>query len=123
MLFSLAAPWLAARKVDDAYAAIERDDPDAALDEARRARTLNPLSIEPLLATAAAEEARGDDRAALERYVEAVDLQPLNWRPWYELGRFELATGRQERGIRHLRRARELDPLGLANDLLVSIGQ
>jgi tetratricopeptide (TPR) repeat protein len=122
LLFSLAAPWLATRRVGDAYAAIERDDPEAALDSARRARTLNPLSIDPLLAEAAAEEARGDGRSALVRYVEAVELQPLNWRTWYELGRFELRTGRRERAIRHLQAARELDPLGPANDLLVELG-
>ena len=121
-LYSLAAPWLATRSVDDAFAAIDRDDPEAALNAARRARALNPLAIEPLFVTAAAEEARGDGRSALVRYVQAVELQPRNWRTWYELGRFELRTGREQRAIRHLERARELDPLGPANDLLVSIG-
>jgi len=121
-VFSLTAPWLAARDVADAYAALDRDEIGTALDEAKSARALNPLAIEPLFATAAAEEARGDDRAALERYVQAVDLQPENWRTWYEFGRFELSTGRRARGLRHLRRARELDPLGPANDLLVSMG-
>jgi tetratricopeptide (TPR) repeat protein len=121
-VFSLTAPWLAARDVADAYAALDRDEIGQALDEAKSARALNPLAIEPLFATAAAEEARGDDRAALGRYVQAVDLQPKNWRTWYELGRFELGTGRRARGIRHLREARELDPLGPANDLLVSLG-
>ena len=121
-VFSLTVPWLAARDVADAYAALDRDEVGLALDEAKSARSLNPLAIEPLFVTAAAEEARGDDRAALERYVEAVDLQPKNWRTWYELGRFELSNGRRARGIRHLRMARELDPLGPANDLLVSLG-
>jgi hypothetical protein len=121
-VFSLTAPWLAARDVAAAYAALDRDEIGQALDEAKSARALNPLAIEPLFATAVAEEARGDDRAALGRYVQAVDLQPKNWRTWYELGRFELGTGRRARGIRHLREARELDPLGPANDLLVSLG-
>lgn len=121
-IVSLAAPWLAARDVDDAYAAIEQGQPEEALDEARRARTLNPLSIEPLLAVAAAEEAGGDQRAAWERYVDAVELQPHNWRSWYELGRFELSIERREAGIRHLSRSRELDPLGPANDLLAAMG-
>jgi O-antigen ligase len=121
-IVSLAAPWLATRDVDDAYGAIERRQPGKAVDEARRAQRLNPLSIEPLLARAAAEEARGDLRAAWEIHVEAVDLQPQNWRSWYELGRFELDIGRRDAGIRHLRRSRELDPLGPANDLLAAMG-
>jgi hypothetical protein len=121
LVSSLVSPWLASRSVAAAYRAIERRDVTDALDDSRRARALNPLSIQPLLATAAAEEARGDERAALERYVEAVELQPDNWRSWYELGEFERITGRRERAIRHLRRARELDPLGPANDVLVSM--
>jgi O-Antigen ligase len=121
-LFSLAAPWLATRKVEEAYAAVERSEIQAALDAANRAKTLNPLAIEPLLALAAAEEARGGDRAALVYYVRAVELQPLNWRTWYELGRYELATGRRERAIRHLQRSRELDHLGPANDRLLQLG-
>jgi hypothetical protein len=121
-VFSLVSPWLASRSVTQAYEAIDRDDLTEAVDSSRRARTLNPLSIEPLLARAAAEEARGDDLAALESYVEAVELQPRNWRPWFELGRFELATDRSQRAILHLQRARELDPLGPANDELVRLG-
>jgi Flp pilus assembly protein TadD len=121
-IVSLAVPWLAAREVDDAYAAIEQRQPGKAVDEARRAKMLNPLALEPLLALAAAEEARGNLRAAWERYVEAVDLQPHNWRSWYELGRFELDIDRREAGIRDLRRSRELDPLGPANDHLAAMG-
>jgi tetratricopeptide (TPR) repeat protein len=123
VVFSLAAPWLASRDVADAYAAIERRDIDRALDEAGRARDLNPLAIEPLYAAAVAEEDRGDNRAALERYAEAVKLQPENWQTWYELGRFELSVGPAEQGILHLRRSRELDPLGPANDRLRQLGQ
>ena len=120
VVFSLAAPWLAERKVDDAFAAIDRDELRQARDDANRARSLNPLSIDPLLAEAAAEEALGDERAALEHYVKAVDLQPENWRTWYELGRFELRIGFRELARRHLLRAQELDPLGPAKDALAS---
>jgi tetratricopeptide (TPR) repeat protein len=122
LLFSLAAPWLAERKAVDAFAAIARMEPHNAVDDACRARSLNPLSIDPLLASAAAYEALGDERAALTRYVEAVDLQPRNWQTWYELGRFELSIGFGDLARRHLTRARELDPLGPANDLLASMG-
>jgi tetratricopeptide (TPR) repeat protein len=108
-LYSLLAPRLAERKVDDAYAAL--DNPSQAVDDARDAHSLNPLSIDPLLAWAAAEEAEGRTQRALELYVEAVDLQPLNPDAWYELGRFELeALDDRERARRDLSRALELDP-------------
>ena len=123
LLFSVSAPWVAERKVDDAYAAIDRRQPRQALDEADVAGTLNPLAIDPLLVSAAAYEALGDERAALARYIDAVDLQPRNWRPWYELGRFELEVGFRDLALQHLKRARELDPLGPANDLLLALGQ
>ncbi|HEV3479934.1 MAG TPA: O-antigen ligase family protein [Gaiellaceae bacterium] len=122
LVFSLASPWFASRAVASVYEKVEQDEIGEALDDASRARALNPLSIEPLLATAVAEEARADDRAALERYVEAVELQPRNWRTWYELGRYELSTQRTEAAVRHLQRSRELDPLGPANDLLLTMG-
>ena len=120
LAFSLAAPWLAARKTEDAFAAIDRNDPREALDLSDDARSLNPLSIDPLLAGALAEEALGDERAALKLYVKAVELQPEHWRAWYELGRFELRIGLRALARQHLQRAQELDPLGPAKDALAS---
>jgi tetratricopeptide (TPR) repeat protein len=122
VVFSLAAPWLASGKVDDAFAALRESQPSRALDDAKAAKSLNPLSIDPLLAQAAAEEARGDQEAALRAYQDAVRLQPENPRPWYELGQFELSSGLRDRGIQDLERSRELDPLGPANDLLRQLG-
>jgi hypothetical protein len=122
VVFSLAAPWLASRKVDDAFAALRESQPSRALDDAKAAKSLNPLSIDPLLAQAAAEEVRGDQEEALRAYQDAVRLQPENPRPWYELGQFELSSGLRDRGIQDLERSRELDPLGPANDLLSQLG-
>ena len=120
-LGSLSAPWLANRDVADAYAALDAQRPDQALDDARAARSWNPLSVEPLFAEAVAQEALGDREAALDRYVKAVELQPRNPRTWFELARFELAIGLREAAIRHLARSRELDPFGPATHLLEEI--
>ena len=114
-LYSIAAPRLAATRVNDAYAEIERGSVEDAVAAARSAHSLNPLSIEPLQAWAAAEESRGRLERARELYVQAVDLQPLNWEAWYELGRFEAdVLVDTPRARRDLQRARELDPYGPA---------
>ena len=122
VLASLASPWLATRAVADSYVALEERDPEAAVDRARRARSLNPLAVEPLFAQAVAEETRGNDGDALELYIKAVELQPENSRTWFELGRFELDSGLREWGIRHLLRSRELDRWGPSDPVLGRLG-
>ena len=111
-IYSLAAPWLAVRKVDDAFAALGRGSPRAAAADARDAHDLNPLALEPLFAWAAAETLQGNDVEAEKLYMRAVRLQPLNSRSWFELGRFELAHGGAQQGRVFLRRAAQLDPQG-----------
>jgi tetratricopeptide (TPR) repeat protein len=124
LLFSLAAPRVAAKRVDEAYAAIDRNDAKTAVDKAQEARSLNPLSIDPLLAEAAAEEARGRVGRAQRLYVDAVELQPLNARAWYELGCFELQVRNERQAARRdLERSRDLDPRGPAATALISPSQ
>jgi len=113
VLYSVAAPRFAAARVDNAYAEIDRGSVGKAVDSAKSAHSLNPLSIDPLLAWASGEEAEGRLDAARELYVRAVELQPLNWYAWYQLGRFDqevLADTTAAR--RELGRAVELDPHG-----------
>ncbi len=112
-LYSIAAPRVAAGRVDDAYAAIERGDAEEAVEDADYAHSLDPLSIEPLQAWASAEEAQGSIARARELYVQAVELQPLNSIAWYELGRFDQeVVGDDAAATRELMRAIELDPYG-----------
>ena len=113
-IYSLAAPWLAVRKVDDAFAALGRGSPRAAVADARDAHDLNPLALEPLFAWAVAETLLSDDAEAEKLYMRAVRLQPLNSRSWFELGRFELAHGDSQQGRAFLRRAAQLDSQGPA---------
>jgi tetratricopeptide (TPR) repeat protein len=109
VLLSLAVPWLAARKVDDARSAIT--DPARSARLAEDAHDLNPLAVEPLLLWSQAEEARGDYEEARRLLVESVELQPENPRTWRELGEFELEVlMRRDLAHRYLARARELDP-------------
>jgi tetratricopeptide (TPR) repeat protein len=116
-LYSIAAPRVAAARVDDAFAELEEGNVAEARRLARSAHSLNPLSIAPLEVWAAAEEAEGRLPRARELYVDAVDLQPLNWAAWYELGRFDCEVlGDEAAARRELGRAHELDP---QNDVIL----
>lgn len=113
VLWSLAAPRLAARDVGSALRALDRGDPAEALSLADRARSLDPFSLEPLFTRARVHERRGDERAALEAYDDAVRLQPLTPDTWYELGVFEVRVlGDFCAGYVHLNRSYTLDPSG-----------
>ena len=109
---SVVTPWLAERSVRDVGAAIDRGDLSAAGDSARRARSLDPLSLAPLLALARVEEARRDPAAALGDYREAVRLQPENPEAWYQLGLYEFDRGDRCSAYVHLNQAYTLDPAG-----------
>jgi O-Antigen ligase len=120
--FSLLTPWFAQRKTDAALASLEAGRPAQAARQAHRARSLNPLSLEPLFVEAAAAEQLGDLGAARDLYVKAVNLQPLNWSAWYELGAFWVSVKNHEAAIAPLERAVELDPHGtLAPALLQQV--
>jgi tetratricopeptide (TPR) repeat protein len=107
----LLTPWFAERSTDSARTALGDMRPLDAYREARDARSLNPLALDPLFVQAEALEQLGDVQGARQRYIDAVELQPVNWRAWWELGVFE--EGQQDfgRAIPALERAVELDPL------------
>jgi tetratricopeptide (TPR) repeat protein len=114
VLYSLTAPWLADRKVEQAFDAIGRGDARAAISAARQAHDLNSLSVEPLWAWALAEEVRANPAGTLRRYRQATELQPENSDTWYALGAYELDLRRYRSALRHLDRAYGLDPYGPA---------
>jgi O-antigen ligase/polysaccharide polymerase Wzy-like membrane protein len=120
--FSLLTPWFAQRSTNAALASLEAGRPAQAARQAHHARSLNPLSLEPLFVEAAAAEQLGDLGAARDLYVKAVNLQPLNWSAWYELGAFWVSVKNHEAAIAPLERAVELDPHGtLAPALLQQV--
>ena len=93
-LYSIAAPRIAAARVDDAYSQIERGRLGQAASSAKSAHSLNPLSIAALQAWASVEEDAGNLARARQLYAQAVDLQPL------ELGELVPARALRPRGAR-----------------------
>lgn len=86
-LVSLLSPWLAERAVTEAYVRLDRDELSAAAGSARRARQLDPLSLEPVYAQAAVALSAGDGNRARALYEEATRMQPENPEPWLALAR------------------------------------
>jgi O-Antigen ligase len=124
--FSLVAVWLGARWSDQAAADVGVND-NHAVTLAQRARTLNPLSLDPLFQAAAAEVdigagiKRAHDKGWLARYKavnhlaygfynKATEIQPENANAWFQLGYFQLATrGCPRAALRAFNRATVFD--------------
>jgi hypothetical protein len=110
-VFSLASPWLAERKLEDALTARSGAERIAA---AREAHSLNPLAIEPLLIWANAEP---DIPEAKEVFRKATTIQPENPQVWYEFGVFELEVDNfPKQAYEYLNRSYTLDRFGPASE-------
>ena len=109
-LVSLAAPWLAERSLRQVNRELDAGRVEAAIDAAQRARSLDPLSIEPLHLLAGIEASRRHIRSAREAYAAAVRLQPENPETWYSLGAYEHSRRFLCQAYVHLNEAYTLDP-------------
>jgi hypothetical protein len=81
---SAVPPFLGQRYVNAAYAGW-RTDTQLAYDDLARARDLNPLSIDPLLAEGAIARADGDRERAIRAFREAAADRPEEWASHYFL--------------------------------------
>jgi hypothetical protein len=117
LVSSLFVIWLANRWTNEANLTTNTAQ---ALQLVQRARSLDPLSIQPLLAGGAAESAAAQSGSlasqkhhlelALGFFKKATQVQPLNAQGWYELGFFNLVLNRCPRAaLPDLSRATVLD--------------
>ncbi len=106
---SLFAVWLGDRWTGQASEALDR--PARAVALAKRARSVNPLAVEPLFVQALAEQLRGNPAEALGLLQEATRLQPENKETWFALGEFDLVVRNCPRtALLELDRFTQLDP-------------
>ncbi len=101
-IVGFAPPWLSARFTDDAYG----ERLSAAASSLDWARTLDPLSVEPLLAQAAIAGSPGDIRPLRQ----AVSMQPRDAEVHYLLGLAYLDAKQPEAARHELLIARTLSP-------------
>jgi O-antigen ligase len=111
-VYSLGAPWLAERRIDQAYGAIDAGDLSSGAERARQARTLNPTSVEPLFALGFVDFARGQFDRAREYYARATEVQPENRETWFQLGVLEYEVERYSDALGRFNRMYALDPRG-----------
>jgi hypothetical protein len=86
-LSSLCFVWLGDRWTGQAYDALA-SDPAHAVTLAKRSRSVQPLSVDPLFAQALAEEVQRNYGDTLGLYEKATRLQPENAEAWFALGEF-----------------------------------
>ncbi len=117
---STVPPFLSQRYTDDAYDSWQAD-PARAYRDLDRARSLNPLSVEPLLAEGAIARASGDRRRAIEAFREAVAKRPEEWVSYYLLAvlhqRDDPALARREVKAAHARDPHNAEVAALADEL------
>jgi Flp pilus assembly protein TadD len=104
-------PYLSGRAHNSALTAASDGRVAVALVHARRAASLDPLAVDPLLTEARLLEQLGRARDALARLRAAAKLQPNDYEVWYELGALEHGTlGHDTSARAALTRALALNP-------------
>ncbi len=105
----LLLPWLGQRWSDQAEAT-------TSVTLAKRARSVDPLLVEPLWTLALAAEIHGEPFVARAYYDEATRLQPQNAQTWLYSGRFELENGCARHALTAFYRFVALDPKARPQD-------
>ncbi len=104
---ALLLPWLGERWSGQAAVTLS---PQHAVTLAKRARSVDPLLVEPLLTLGFASDLAGRPRVARAYYAQAVRAQPKNPDTLLQAGLFELANGCARHAYAYLEPFTELDP-------------
>jgi tetratricopeptide (TPR) repeat protein len=107
VLASLFAVWLGERWSSDASASL--GNPARAVTLAKRSRSIDPLSVQPLLTEALAEQELRHPAKARGLLLEATRVQPHDAETWYSLGEFDLQLGCPRHALPELERFYELN--------------
>jgi hypothetical protein len=102
-------PYLSERALFQAVG--QADSPTVAAASARRAHSLDPLAVQPLLTLSLDEENLGDAKGALATLREAAALQPQNFEVYYQTGMLLLADQQTQKAALEFRLALALNPL------------
>jgi len=105
-------PWLGRRWADEGLAA----SPQRAIVVANRARSVDPLLVEPFWDKALAADVLRRPQQAFDLYVAAVRRQPRNPLTWRAAGEYAFGLGCWYQAYVYLERYTELDPNNRASE-------
>jgi O-antigen ligase len=105
-------PWLGRRWADEGLAA----SPARAISLSNRARSVDPLLVEPFWGKAYAAGQLGQAQRAFDLYVAAVRRQPRNPLTWRMAGEYAFDQGCFYQAYVYLERYTELDPNNRASE-------
>jgi hypothetical protein len=108
-LIAIALPYVGASHLNASEEAAA-SDLGTALEEAAKARAVQPSSASASLQEAMLLERTGQLTAAAAAARDATEQDSLNWRTWMVLSRIEARRGNAERSVEAYRRARSLNP-------------
>ena len=106
----ITVPMLAQERLEQSQAAAERDDVSQALDDAERARSLQPWASSPYLQMALIQEQADNLRQANRHIEDALERDSRDWSTWLVAARIQTKAGSIRQGRRSLRRAQALNP-------------
>ena len=106
----LAVPLLAQVEIGNSQDAVRRGDARSALDDARKARNIQPWASSPYLQLALVAEQQGELDTARSFIDAAIDRDPRNWRLWLVAARLETKAGAFRAGAARLAQAERLNP-------------
>jgi tetratricopeptide (TPR) repeat protein len=114
---ALVAAWAAFQPVraenlgDKAIEQAEKGAYEQAVETARKAVDVNPLSTDPLFELAAIQQGRGQTPEAKAALIKATEVQPASAEAWRRLGQFRLdALSEPRTALKDFQIAYYLDP-------------
>ena len=93
-----------------ATSATWRTNPDASIEDLRRAARLNPLSDDPWVIAGAIASRLDDYPAMRSHFAAAVERNPQSWYPRLELAVAAALTGDHKLAVAEVSKARALNP-------------
>jgi uncharacterized membrane protein YidH (DUF202 family) len=108
---ALVGPLLVDREIHASQNAAAEGDVAAAVDHAKRARSIEPWAASPYVQLGLLAQLQGDYTGATIDFSEAIDRENHNWQWYYLRSKVEHEGGDEASAQADLTRARELNPL------------